>query len=307
MVRGEPAERRRAVERALELGVNYFDTAPGYGNGLSERHLGETLREIGANPYVGTKLRLARENLRELRAAVTANVEASLQRLGRDRVDLLQVHNMILTGRGERGLTLSELLHDLVPLLQRLQQQGKTGHCGITALGDTVAVHQAVQSGDFATAQVCYNLLNPTAGVSLPLAFPGQNFDRLLDHTRAQNMGVIVIRVLAAGALSGVVERHPTAIPTVAPIASGPDYASDVERARLLEFLVRDGHAESLVDAALRFAITSESVSTVLLGYSSIEHLEYAAGAIARGPLSAEAQQRLATFWATVAARARLG
>jgi L-galactose dehydrogenase/L-glyceraldehyde 3-phosphate reductase len=307
MVRGEPAERRRAVERALELGINYFDTAPQYGQGLSERHLGETLREVGANVHVGTKLRLAREALRELRAAVSTSVDASLARLGRDRVDLLQVHNLILTGRGERGLTVSELVHDLVPVLQRLQQQGKIGHCGITALGDTVAVHQAVQSGDFATAQVCYNLLNPTAGVPLPLAFPGQNFDGLLDHTRAQSMGVIVIRVLAAGALSGVVDRHPVAVPTVAPIASGPDYAADVERARLLEFLVRDGLAESLVDAALRFAVSSDAVSTVLLGYSSLEQLEYAAAAVQRGPLPPLALQRLSTFWATVAARARLG
>ena len=307
MVRGQPDERRRAVERALELGVNYFDTAPQYGQGLSEQHLGQALRELNANPHVGTKLRLAREDLRQLRAAVVASVEKSLTRLGRERVDLLQVHNLILTGRGERGLTVPELLHDLVPILQRLQQQGKINHCGITALGDTVAVHQAVKSGDFATAQVCYNLLNPTAGVALPLAFPGQNFDGLLDHTQAQNMGVIVIRVLAAGALSGVVERHPTAVPSVAPIASGPDYAADVERARLLEFLVRDGHAESLVDAALRFAISSDAVSTVLLGYSSMEHLEYAAAAIARGPLSPLALQRLSTFWATVAARARLG
>jgi hypothetical protein len=69
----------------------------------------------------------------------------------------------------------------------------------------------------------------------------------------------------------------------VAPIASGPDYASDVERARLLEFLVREGHAESLVDAALRFAISSDAVSTVLLGTRSLEHLEYAAAAVNRG------------------------
>ena len=98
-------------------------------------------------------------------------------------------------------------------------------------------------------------------------------------------MGVIAIRVLAAGALSGERGRHPVAVPAVDPIATGPDYASDVDRAQALRALVADGHAESLVEASLRFAATSRAVSTVLLGYSSLEHLEYAAASIARGPL----------------------
>ena len=114
---------------------------------------------------------------------------------------------------------------------------------------------------------------------------------------------MIVIRVLAAGALSGSEARHPIAVPTVDPIASAPEYAEDVRRARLLEALVKDGHADSLVEASLRFALTSPAVSTVLLGYSSLEHLEYAAASIAKGPLSAEAVGRLPALWATLAER----
>jgi aryl-alcohol dehydrogenase-like predicted oxidoreductase len=91
------------VERALELGINYFDTAASYGEGQSERHLGETLKDVRAEPYVGTKFRVARETLRDLRTAVVASVEASLQRLGRERVDLLQLHNTLLTGRASAG------------------------------------------------------------------------------------------------------------------------------------------------------------------------------------------------------------
>jgi aryl-alcohol dehydrogenase-like predicted oxidoreductase len=103
--------------------------------------------------------------------------------------------------------------------------------------------------------------------------------------------------VLAAGALSGVPARHPIAVPSVEPIASGPDYASDVRRAQALRALVDEGHAASLVEASLRFPLGSDAVSTVLLGYSGLEHLETAAAAIAKGPLSPAALARLATLW----------
>jgi aryl-alcohol dehydrogenase-like predicted oxidoreductase len=106
-----------------------------------------------------------------------------------------------------------------------------------------------------------------------------------------------VIRVLAAGALSGTDARHPVAVPAVDPIASGADYATDVRHARLLGALVDEGHVGSLVEASLRFALTADAVSTVLLGYSSLEHLEYAAACVAKGPLPAAALARLPALW----------
>src|SRR5436190_21738570 len=62
IVRGAPAERERAVARALELGVNYFDTASSYGKGLSEQHLGQALKALRADVYVWTKVRVAPED-----------------------------------------------------------------------------------------------------------------------------------------------------------------------------------------------------------------------------------------------------
>ena len=85
------------------------------------------------------------------------------------------------------------------------------------------------------------------------------------------------------------------------PIASGPDYATDVGRARTFRALVKEGHAASVVEAALRFPLSSDAVSTVLLGYSSLEHLEGAASAVAKGPLPAAALARLQACWAEMA------
>jgi aryl-alcohol dehydrogenase-like predicted oxidoreductase len=298
MVRGAPAERARAVARAVELGVNYFDTAPSYGDGLSEQHLGQALRSLRADDVlVGTKVRLTADELRDVRAAVPRALDASLRRLGRERVDLFQLHNPI--GPRDAGDTagVDRVLDEVVPALEALQRAGKTRFYGITALGDGGALHRIVEAGVLDTAQVCYNLLNPSAGAAVPAGYPAQDFGRLLDRARARRVGAIVIRVLAAGALSGAAARHPVAVPTVEPIATGPDYATDVARARALRFLVEEGHAASLVEASLRFPLSSDAVSTVLLGYSSLEHLEAAAAAIAKGPLPAAALTRLTTVW----------
>jgi hypothetical protein len=63
----------------------------------------------------------------------------------------------------------------------------------------------------FDSAQVVYNMLNPSAAIELPSNYPAQDFGRLFDHTTAAGVGVVGIRVLAGGALSGSTERHPIA------------------------------------------------------------------------------------------------
>jgi len=297
MVRGAPADRERAVARALELGINYFDTAPSYGSGLSEQHLGQVLKTLRPEVYVGTKVRLAAGDMADIGPAIARSLEASLGRLALERVDLLQLHNALVPERRGETLGVADVLEQAVPALERLRQQGKLRFFGITSTGDTGALHQVINSGAFDTAQVFFNLLDPSAWIEVPPGFPGQDFRCLLSRTREQRMGVIVVRVLAGGALSGTAARHPLAQPAVAPIATGPDYATDVARARQLQALVDEGHAGDLVEAALRFPLGSDAVSIVLLGYSTREHLEHAAASIAKGPLSPAALDRLSALW----------
>jgi aryl-alcohol dehydrogenase-like predicted oxidoreductase len=297
MVRGTPAERERAVARAMELGINYFDTAALYGDGLSEQHLGQALNALKAPVHVGTKFRLSATDLASVRTAVVSALEGSLKRLGREQVDLFQLHNLILRGRERDRASVRDVVQEVVPALQDLRRQGKIRFLGFTALGDTQALHEVIDAGLLDTAQVCFNMLNPSAGHPVPTGFPGQDFGRLLDRAQAKGVGTIGIRVLAAGALSGVVERHPVAVPTVDPIASGPDYDTDVRRAQAFRALVAEGHAADLVEASLRFAISSPAMSTVLLGYSDLGHLEHAAAAVAKGPLPSAALDRLRAIW----------
>ena len=303
IIRGTPTDRERAVARAIELGINYFDTAPSYGDGQSEQNLGQVLKALKPKVYVGTKFRIDPNDLADIPGAVARSLDASLRRLGLERVDLLQLHNHVELARARSAVSLKDVLGEIVPAVRKLVQQGKVGFCGITALGATPALHQAIDSGAIDTAQVCYNLLNPSAGVAVPPGFPAQDFGGLLGRTRERRMGVIVIRALAAGALSGVEARHPIAVPTVDPIATAPDYRTDVARAQALQALVSEGHVSDLIEASVRLAVSSDAVSTVLVGYSSLEHLESAAAAVNRGPLPRPVLDRLTALWSSLAGR----
>jgi aryl-alcohol dehydrogenase-like predicted oxidoreductase len=301
IVRGTAAERERAVARAYAAGINYFDTASSYGSGESEKNLGLTLKALRLRPHVGTKFRVDPAE-RDTAGGITRSLEASLQRLGLDSVDLLQLHNLVVREDGQpapgRGLTARRVLDEVVPALAALRQQGKIRFAGITALGDTAAVHSVLDAGAIDTAQVCLNLLNPSAAVAVPAGFPAQDFGRLLDRARQRGVGAINIRVLAGGALSGTEQRHALAMPQVAPIASGPDYAADVALAARLRPVVEKGYAEDLMEASIRFALASDAMSTVLVGYSTFEHLERAITVVERGPLPAAALDLLQGLWA---------
>jgi aryl-alcohol dehydrogenase-like predicted oxidoreductase len=301
LVRGTPAERERAVARGMELGINYFDTASIYGDGLSEQHLGQALRSLGADVLVGTKVRLAPGDLASMPAAIVRSTDESLRRLGLERVDLMQFHNPIAVDRRGTSVSIKDVLQTILPTLARLVQTGKARFFGLTALGETPALLDVVNDGRIQTAQVCLNLLNPTAAVQAPAKFPAQDFGRLLPQCRERGIGTIIIRVAAGGALSGVEARHPSASPPPEPIASGADYATDVRRAQRLQPLVDEGHVESLIEASLRFAVGAEGVSTVLLGYSSLDQLEYAAECVAKGPLPPATLARLRELWSGLA------
>jgi aryl-alcohol dehydrogenase-like predicted oxidoreductase len=232
-------------------------------------------------------------------------LEASLQRLQLEQVDLFQLHNHITREGRDSDLTPEIVLGEVVPAFERLREQGKTRFCGITAVGDTPALHQVVDARAFDTAQVSYNLLNPSAGTTVASGYPAHDFGNLLAHTRTASMGVIAIRVLAAGALSGVETRHPLGSPSVEPIGSGSAYRIDVERARRLEPLVREGFADSVIELAVRFVISNEAVSTALVGYSTLDHLEYAAAAVDKGPLPGTAIERIAALQNSFVGEAR--
>jgi len=297
MVRGDPADQERAVARAIDVGVNYFDTAVQYGNGQSESNLGRVLRKLKpANAIVGTKVRLPESEFGRIADAVTKSLEGSLARLGLDHVDIFHLHNPITATGGGPALSVREVLGEVVPAFERLRAQGKIRFLGITALGDTAALHQAIDARAFDSAQVVYNMLNPSASEELPQNYPAQDYGRLFDATMAAGVGVVGIRVLAGGALSGSAERHPIAGPAPEPIGSAMSYDADVDRARRLMPLVKEGFAGSLTEAATRFALSHPAMGTLLVGMATPQQFEDALAAVRKGPLSQAALDRLSAL-----------
>ncbi|MFY9771650.1 MAG: aldo/keto reductase [Xanthobacteraceae bacterium] len=290
MVRGDPPDQERTIARAIDAGVNYFDTAVQYGNGESEKNLGRILQKLKpANAVVGTKVRLPSASFGRIADAVAKSLDQSLTRLRRDRVDIFHLHNAITQAGGGEALSVQQVLVEVVPAFERLRQQGKTRFLGLTAVGETKALHQVIDAGAFDSAQVVSNMLNPSAASELPPNYPAQDYGRLFDHTKKAGVGVIGIRVLAGGALSGSTERHAIASPPPEPIGSAMNYEADVERARRLMPLVKEEFAASLTEAATRFAISHAAIGTILVGIATPQQFDEALAAVQKGPLPAAA------------------
>ncbi|MDX2202168.1 MAG: aldo/keto reductase [Hyphomicrobiaceae bacterium] len=299
MVRGDAAEQERTIARALEAGVNYFDTAALYGQGASETNLGRVLRTLRPKDcIVGTKVRLEAADAARIGPAIEASLEASLRRLGMEQVDILHLHNTIRSSGGGDTLTAKQVLEEVVPALATLRQKGKVRLLGVTAVGDTPALHEAIGAGVFDSAQVVYNLLNPSAGGPAPASLPGQDYGNLLARCAAAGTGVVGIRVLAGGTLSGSAERHPIASPPPAPIGSAARYDDDLRNARRFLPLIECGEAASLAEAATRYAISNSDIGTILVGMATFEQFEQSLAAVLKGPLSPAALARVAQLQA---------
>jgi L-glyceraldehyde 3-phosphate reductase len=308
LVRAEPSTRRRAVERALELGINYFDTGPSYGKGISETRLGVTLRELGVRPIIATKVDLMPHQLDDIAGAVVSSCEESLRRLQVDVIDVLQVHNAPTFVRRPPGvhgfeqLWIEDYLRPGGALegLERLRRQGKVLVVGCTAeSADAEAVLRLIREPGFGALGLNYHLLNPSAGLPVPpgLRLP-RDFRQLVDAAAALGVGVVTFSPLAMGALSdGALAgepRHPT--------GGGPAYADsarfarDVARASRFAFLAHPG-SRSLAQAATRFALEQPGISTVVGGFSAIEHLEEAVACSDAEPLSPSDLARMEMVW----------
>lgn len=303
LVRGNYDEQIEAVSRAMEMGINYFDTAPGYGDGLSETNLGHVLAELHADDVtVATKVRLSADDLKDTIGSVQRSLETSLKRLRRDSIDILQLHTQVSLDRSnpdwQRTLDARDVLgkDGVADAFDKMRSQGLIRFLGFTGIGETSALHQVVDSGRFDLLQVYYNLLNPSAGLAMPPQFTGYDFRQLIDAASEHDLGVVVIRVMAGGALGGTRVRPRNASPTVDVVISGNTYELNKAKAEKLNTLV-SGDVDSLPQAALRFTLMHPGVSTVLVGFSTLAQIEEAVIGAGKGPLPVSAMDHLRDIW----------
>lgn len=271
------AECARAVRRAVELGINFFDTSPMYGGGRSEQNLGMGLKGVRDQVYVATKVRLrTEEDLTDMAAAVRRSVEQSLQHLRTDYVDLLQIHHQLGREGGQYlaavgpppryayRLTVESGL-ELGRAMQLMVREGKARFLGITAWdGEPAVIEPLLSSGVFDTAQILYNMVNQTAATARPPGFGDVDQGQAIPIAHTNNIGIIGIRAHAAGALVDQLDREVTPDSAV---------AGDFARSRKLDFL-RKGPYTTLSQVALRFCLDNPLIATVVPGIKNLKELE---------------------------------
>ena len=236
------------VERALDLGVNYFDTAPLYGKGRSEEVLGVALKGVTEPYYLATKVGYHPEPFDYTRDTIWRGFEASLKRLQRDRVDLLQVHETERAGWEGifgRERTLETLLE--------IRGQGLCQHIGLT--GSDLALMRNVLAKEDAFVSVLtfckYDLLVQQAR------------DVLMPTAAERDVAVICASPLHGGFLGSTRDHW---------IEQGR-FADLYDKFDRVEELL-SGEDEEITRLALRYLLSDASVSILLSGVATIEELE---------------------------------
>lgn len=287
---------RETLRRALDAGINWIDTAATYGDGKSEEGLGRALHDLSAikDVHLATKVRLATEDLDDIETKVRASVAGSLKRLGVSRITLLQLHNSITAHRGDEptSVTPDDVLgaNGVLLAFLKLQDEGVVDHIGLTAIGQPESLRQVIDSGQFATIQVPYNLLNPSAGESVSAEFTEFNYGNVMEDCARQNMGVFAIRVLAGGAIAGQPPSDHTYKTKFFPLDL---YRRDQQRVKQLSDLL--GPQMQLKEIAVRFVLSHAHVSSAILGFGDAAHVDDALAYLDAGPLHPKVIHQIAS------------
>jgi aryl-alcohol dehydrogenase-like predicted oxidoreductase len=277
---GEFAQAKAATLRALELGVNYIDTAPGYLN--SEEVLGRILQEAKTPFILSTKLggRPQPFNAQD-RDGLLRSVEESLRLLKRDNIDILMIHEPDRPGQYDWWSDKERFDGPVMGVLDDLKRQGTVR---FTGLGGTTAYElpHIIRTGRFDVVLTAFNysLLWREAEIEV------------LPAAREQGVGIIVGSPLQQGALARRYDEE---------VRSGARWLSKPRREQyiaLYEYL--DEIGLSLPEAGLRFVLSNPDVSCVLMGARSVEEVEQNAAAVEKGPLPREVLVRLDAIAAMV-------
>lgn len=278
---GVPEEdARRVVRRALDLGINLIDTAADYKE--SEAILGRALADVPRDSYIlCTKFSPVRSrnaggddrSLLKSDQELVESLERSLQRLGTDHVEVLQLH-------GVTPQWYEQVRDRFVPVLLRLREQGKVRFLGLTesfGVNDQwETLRRALADDIFDTLMVGYNLLTPGPE------------DAVLPEALRRDVGILVMC-----AVRRKIGRPDQLAALIADLkaegALPPDALPD---AGPLDWLIHDG-VTSVTDAAYKYAIGQPGVSCVLTGTANIDHLEANVRAATSGPLPDADRQRL--------------
>lgn len=261
----------RVVQRALEVGINYLDTAEAYG---TETIVGKAIAAKRASVIVSTKAQVRTAEGEIISpSGLRSRLLASLRRLGCEFVDVFHLH-------GVRERDYERCVSELVPELERLRDDGLIRFLAISerfgSEPDHAMLRRALNDDHWDVMMVGFNLLNRSARRSV--------FPRAIE----KNIGIEIMYAVRR-ALSDPEKLRSTG----EELARQGYLPEGIDAANPLGFLVEDGVAGSIVEAAYRFARHEPGSGVVLTGTGNIAHLEENISSLALGPLPQSALQTL--------------
>jgi len=281
--RTDRAEAVATVQAALDAGITMLDMAPGYGTDFeSERATGQALRSRPGTDVLITSKVAVSEDDGDVAGRVRDGLRGSLERLGREHLDLFLLHSQMRPRDGSAAppgtIGWRAYRDEVVPEFERLRAAGLIRAWGITGVAHPDSVLAALGEAPRPEAvQVVVNALDMSGDL---WSFDGVAPANEAIRTTAIEHGVPVIgiRAVAAGSLTGALDRvvpaeHPAAV----------DFARAAPFRKLAAEL-----GETPASLAHRYALTVPGVATVVLGVKNRAELAECVAAEARGPLTAD-------------------
>ena len=282
------------VKYAVASGINIIDVAPVYGKGKAEEVVGTAWPDLATKPLLATKVLIRPRERSDLSGAIRRSLEDSLTRLGREQIDIFQLHNQIEPREpvSPLRLTLQEVVGTggVLETMQQLKEEGLVREIGFTGIARHDVVRELFTDGRLATVQLVTNILNSEGEMGVAEDGPYRDHLEMVGLARSAQLGVFGIRPFAAGSLTAAVDRS---LPADHPVAV--DFAFGQQH--LGSLTAETG--SSLAIVAMRYALSVPGVSTVVTGAKNRAELDDAIAAAQAGPLPSALMERIATLQQT--------
>jgi len=277
------------LDKAMELGVNFFDTADVYGNGHSEELLAKATKGRADEIYIATKFCRAGDIYDPhtySEQKIRAYCEASLKRLGRERIDLYQIHCPPLK------ILMNTNIFDV---LDKLQEEGKIRYYGVSVETVEEGLY-CLEQPNVRALQVIFNL------------FRQKPLQHLLPMAKDKGVGILARVPLASGLLTGKFQSNTVFEANdhrnfnrngeqfnVGETFGGLDFNKGVELSNKIGWIANN--RGSMTQAALRWILDHDAVTTVIPGFKSVNQVIENVKAIGVSSFSPKEMEWLANFY----------
>jgi aryl-alcohol dehydrogenase-like predicted oxidoreductase len=257
----------RSIEKAIDLGINFFDTAPVYGFGFSEELLGKVLQEKREDVIIATKcgLRWKKEEIKSIekistKESILEEIELSLKRLCTDYIDLYQVH------WPDENTPIEETMTTLL----QVQKEGKIRYIGVSNYS-VDQMEECLKYGQIVSLQPMYSMLE-------------RDIEKeRLPFCRDNNIGIICYSPLASGVLTGKYDENTRFEDWrgqgIIGNFTGDVYVSHIKKVKELAKIAQK-HGKTLAQLAINWLLHQKGVTTAIVGVKNPDQVEQNIGAV---------------------------